>query len=56
MILSCGCQSERGGIDCEWDTETRECEPAIAYGCLCATHYIEYNARPVEEDKNDLPE
>jgi hypothetical protein len=51
MILSCGCKSEQEGIFCEWDTETRECEPAIAYGCLCSSHYFEYQARPTEKVK-----
>ena len=49
MILTCGCKSEHGGIFCEWDTETRECEPATAYGVLCSKHYMEYEARPTEE-------
>jgi hypothetical protein len=54
VILTCGCkrESERCGIFCEWDTETRECEPAIAYGVLCARHYFEYQARPTEQDHN----
>ena len=47
MILTCGCTTElKYGIFCEWDTETRECEPAVAYGVLCAKHYLEYEARP----------
>ena len=53
-ILTCGCSSKYGGFPSEWDTETRECEPAIAYGCLCEQHYEEYNARPAQykiEDK-----
>jgi hypothetical protein len=55
MILSCGCRSEHEGIFCEWDTESNECEPAIAYGCVCAKCYLELGARPTERDKNDLP-
>jgi hypothetical protein len=51
MILTCGCKSEHEGIFCEWDTETRGCEPAIAYGCLCAKHYVEYKARPTEVEQ-----
>jgi hypothetical protein len=49
--LTCGCRSEHCGFFCEWDTETRECEPAVAYGCLCAKHYAEYNARPTEIER-----
>lgn len=53
MILTCGCEvaHQNFGIFCEWDTETRECEPAIAYGVLCAKHYREYEARPTEEEQ-----
>ena len=51
MILTCGCKSEHGGIFCEWDTETRECEPATAYGVLCSKHYHEYEARPTAQEK-----
>ena len=50
-ILTCGCKSEVEGIFCEWDTETRKCEPAVAYGCLCAKHYDEYKARPTDVDQ-----
>lgn len=51
ITLTCGCKVEHSdfGIFCEWDTETRECEPAIAYGVLCAKHYHGYKARPTEE-------
>ena len=51
MILTCGCEvaHQNFGIFCEWDTETRECEPAIAYGLLCTKHYREYEARPTKE-------
>ena len=53
MILTCGCAVEHQdfGIFCEWDTETRECEPATAYGVLCSKHYHEYEARPTEQDR-----
>lgn len=51
FILTCGCEWEHDGYFCEWDTETRECEPAIAYGCLCAKHYAEYGARPTEKEQ-----
>ena len=51
MILTSGCKSEHGGIFCEWDTETRECEPATAYGVLCSKHYHEYEARPTEQER-----
>ena len=53
MILTCGCEVKNSnfGIFCEWDTETRECEPAIAYGVLCTKHYHEYEARPTEEEQ-----
>ena len=44
--LTCGCSSRYGGFPCEWDSETRECEPAISFGSLCEKHYIEYEARP----------
>jgi hypothetical protein len=50
MILTCGCRVDDGGIACEWDTETRECEPAVAYGVLCEQHYAEWDARPVEQE------
>jgi hypothetical protein len=50
FTLTCGCKVENKswGIFCEWDTETRECKPAIAYGVLCSKHYMEYEARPTE--------
>jgi hypothetical protein len=53
MILTCGCRSDDidNGIFCEWDTETRQGKPAIAYGVLCAKHYMEYEARPTEVEK-----
>ena len=55
MILTCGCKVEHSnfGIFCEWDTETRECEPAIAYGVLCTKHYREYEARPTKEEQKN---
>ena len=51
MILTCGCKANEldNSIFCEWDTETRKCEPAIVYGVLCPKHYMEYEARPTEE-------
>lgn len=52
MTLTCGCKSETHGIFCEWDTETRECDPAIAYGVLCAEHYMAYEARPTEAEQD----
>jgi hypothetical protein len=53
MILTCGCRSDDidNGIFCEWDTETRQGKPAIAYGVLCPKHYMEYEARPTEVEK-----
>jgi hypothetical protein len=51
MVFSCGCQSEHEGILCEWDTETRECEPAIAYGYICAKCYLQLGARPTEKEQ-----
>lgn len=50
-ILTCGCKSEYGGFPCEWDSETRECEPAVAYGSLCEKHYAEYGARPAQYEE-----
>lgn len=50
-ILTCGCKSDHEGYFAEWDTETRECLPAIAYGCLCAKHYAMYEARPPEYEQ-----
>ena len=47
-VLSCGCKSEYGGFPSEWDSETRECEPAVSYGCLCEKHFQEYEARPAQ--------
>jgi hypothetical protein len=57
VTLSCGCKAESqdDGIFCEWDAYSREFENAVAYGCICALCYTQLNARPVEEDKNDLP-
>lgn len=51
VTLSCGCraESQTEGILCEWDAESREGEAAIAFGCICAIHYRELNARPAEE-------
>ena len=53
MILTCVCEVEHLNfvIFCECDTETREFEPAIAYGVLCAKHYREYEARPTKEEQ-----
>ena len=55
MILTCGCKVEHSnfGIFCEWDTETRECEPATAYGVLCSKHYHEHEARPTKEEQKN---
>lgn len=52
-ILTCGCESQYGGFPSEWETETRECEPAVAYGCLCERHYAEYDARPAQYEIKD---
>jgi hypothetical protein len=56
IILTCGCRSDDidNGILCEWDTETRQCEPAIACGVLCSKHYVSYEARPIEKDKHGM--
>jgi hypothetical protein len=51
MILSCGCRSEHEGIFCEWDAFSKECEDAVAYGCVCAQCYLELNARPTEKEQ-----
>ena len=48
IVLSCGCKSKYFGFPSEWDTETREGEPAISYGNLCEKHFYEYKARPVQ--------
>lgn len=53
-ILTCGCESEYGGFPSEWDGETRECEPAIFYGCLCDKHFGEYDARPAQLEPREL--
>jgi hypothetical protein len=53
-ILTCGCESEYGGFPSEWDGETRECEPAVFYGCLCDKHYGEYDARPAQYTPREL--
>ena len=47
-ILTCGCESKYGGFPSEWDDESRECEPALSYGCLCDKHFGEYDARPAQ--------
>lgn len=51
VTLSCGCraESQTEGILCEWDAESREGDAAIAFGCVCAIHYRELNARPAED-------
>ena len=46
--LSCGCESEYSGFPSEWDTLTREGNPATAIGNLCEKHYYEYDARPLQ--------
>jgi hypothetical protein len=53
MILSCGCKSENEGIFCEWDAYSKECEDAVAYGCVCALCYIALNARPTEKEQDE---
>ena len=53
-ILTCGCESQYGGFPSEWDSESRECEPAIAYGCLCDKHFGEYEARPAQYAPREL--
>lgn len=53
MILSCGCRSDTDGILAEWDAYSRECEDAVAYGCICKLCYIALNARPIEKEKNE---
>lgn len=47
-VLSCGCRSQWGGFPSEWDSETRDCQPATSYGVLCERHYREYDARPAQ--------
>jgi hypothetical protein len=47
-ILSCSCESKHGGFPSEWDSESRECEPAVSYGSLCEKHFSEYEARPAQ--------
>jgi len=51
VVLTCGCQvsSIKNGIFAKWESTTRECEPATAYGMLCADHVKEYSA--TVEDK-----
>jgi hypothetical protein len=46
--LTCGCKSKYGGFPSEWDTETKECELATAYGSLCEKHFYEYDAKPAQ--------
>jgi len=53
-ILSCGCESKHGGFPSEWDSESRECEPAISYGSLCEKHFSEYEARPAQFEPREL--
>jgi hypothetical protein len=53
-ILTCGCESQYGGFPSEWDGETRECEPAVFYGCLCDKHFGEYDARPAQLEPREL--
>lgn len=53
-ILTCGCESQYGGFPSEWDAETKECKPAIAYGCLCDKHFSEYDARPAQYAPREL--
>jgi hypothetical protein len=52
-VLTCGCKSEYGGFPSEWDSETRECEPAVSYGCLCDKHFSVYEARPAQYQDNE---
>jgi hypothetical protein len=44
-ILSCGCKSKYFGIQAEWDTTSREGNPAVAYGVICERHWHELDAR-----------
>jgi hypothetical protein len=53
-ILTCGCESKYGGFPSEWDGESRECEPAVFYGCLCDKHFGEYDARPAQLSPREL--
>ena len=53
-ILTCGCESKYGGFPSEWDGESRECEPAVFYGCLCDKHFGEYDARPAQLEPREL--
>ncbi len=52
-ILTCGCESQYGGFPSEWDSETRDCKPAVACGSLCEKHYSEYEARPAQYDTKE---
>jgi hypothetical protein len=55
MILTCGCQvaNSSQAFAVEWEGYSRESEPAIFYGVLCADHVKEYDATIIEtvEDK-----
>jgi hypothetical protein len=53
-ILTCGCESQYGGFPSEWNCESKECQPAIAYGCLCDKHFGEYDARPAQFAPREL--
>lgn len=48
--LTCGCieNSLTQGIFASWEIETRECEPAVAYGMICENHLKQYNGKRVE--------
>lgn len=54
IILSCGCQSDDFGIAAEWDTFSREGEPAIAYGFVCQKHFELYDARISEPEDSSF--
>lgn len=54
MILTCGCKSSYGGFPSEWDTQTKKCEDAVAYGNLCDKHFYEYEARPAAVHPDNL--
>jgi hypothetical protein len=51
--LSCGCKSKYFGIQAEWDTTSREGNPAVAYGVLCERHWHELGARRPWSGLND---
>jgi bifunctional N-acetylglucosamine-1-phosphate-uridyltransferase/glucosamine-1-phosphate-acetyltransferase GlmU-like protein len=55
-VLTCGCQvfSIKDGIFAKWESTTRECEPATAYGMLCADHVKEYSATVEDKEWIDL--